>query len=110
LCNKFKLNNLTVIIDRNNKQIEGDTEEVLPLGSLKDKYVAFGFDVFEVDGHDILEISNILKASKKINKPVCVICNTVFGKGVSFMEKDHVWHGKALNDELFNQAIKELND
>ena len=110
LCNKLKVNNLTVIIDRNNKQIEGDTEDVLPLDSLKEKYIAFGFEVFEVDGHDILEISNILLASKKIKKSVCVICNTIFGKGVSFMEKNHIWHGKAISEELFNQAIKELND
>ena len=89
LCNKFKLNNLTIIIDRNKKQIEGDTEDVLPLGSLKEKYIAFGFDVFEIDGHDVLEITNILLASKRINKPVCVICDTVFGKGVSFMEGDY---------------------
>ncbi len=110
LAGKLKLENLTAIIDRNNIQIDGFTEDVMPLNSLKLKYESFGWHVLEVDGHDIKAIINALVRAKVIyDKPVLIICNTIPGKGVSFMENKYIWHGKAPNQEELELALKELN-
>jgi transketolase len=91
LAGKLKLENLTAIIDRNNIQIDGFTEEVMPLNPLKSKYESFGWRVLEVDGHDIKGIIDALIQAKQIyEKPVLIICNTVAGKGVSFMENKYM--------------------
>lgn len=91
---KNKLNNLTVIIDRNNIQIDGVTEEIMPLEPLKDKYEAFNWHVIEVDGNNIQAVIDACNGAKGIeNKPVCIIAHTIPGKGVDFMEKDFRWHG-----------------
>jgi transketolase len=106
---KRKLNNLTLIIDRNNIQIDGFTENVMPLEPLKEKYLAFGWEVIEVDGNNIKEFVDAVKKAKSIfEKPVCIIAHTIPGKGVSFMEKDFTWHGKPPNKEEADKALKEL--
>ncbi len=94
LAGKYKLNNLTVIIDRNNIQIDGFTENVMPLESLKAKYEAFNWYVLEIDGHNFEQIIAACNGAKAIyNKPVVIIAHTIPGKGVDFMEKDFRWHG-----------------
>ncbi len=91
---KMKLNNLTVIIDRNHIQIDGFTENIMPLEPLKEKYEAFNWYVIEVDGHNFEEIINACSEAKAIfNKPVVIIAHTIPGKGVDFMEKKFEWHG-----------------
>jgi len=106
------LNNLIVILDRNNKMILGDTEECLKLEPISSKWESFGFNVFNVDGHSIEELLNVFNniSSVKNNKPSIIIANTVKGKGISFMENDpnwHYWHN--LNEDKIKQAIQELD-
>jgi len=104
-----KLNNLTVIMDRNNIQIDGFTEQVMPLEPLRQKYEAFNWHVIEVDGHDILEFVAAVNEAKAIyEKPTVIIAHTIPGKGVSFMEGDYAWHGKPPNPEEAKVALAEL--
>ena len=103
----YKLDNLTVFIDKNGLQIDGTTDEVMSLGDLKAKMEAFGFAVDEIDGHDFDQILNVLDKFTE-GKPHCIIANTVKGKGVSFMENAVGWHGKAPNAEQLEQARKDL--
>lgn len=106
---KMKLNNLTLIIDRNNIQIDGFTENVMPLEPLKDKYVSFGWEVLEVDGNNIGAFTNAVRQARSVyEKPVCIIAHTIPGMGVSFMEKDFTWHGKPPNKGEAEKALKEL--
>ena len=106
---KHKLNNLTLVIDRNNIQIDGFTENVMPLEPLKEKYLSFNWEVLEVDGNNISEFVNTVRQARSIfEKPVCIIAHTIPGKGVSFMEKDFTWHGKPPNKEEAQKALKEL--
>lgn len=94
LAGKYKLDNLTAIIDRNNIQIDGRTEDIMPLEPLREKYEAFGWHVMEMNAHDMAEIVSTLEEAKSIHeKPVFVIAHTTPGKGVSFMENDYKWHG-----------------
>ncbi|NMC45063.1 MAG: transketolase [candidate division Zixibacteria bacterium] len=106
----FKLNNLTIIIDRNRLQIDGPTEQVMRLEPLADKYRAFGWEVREIDGHTMEQIVATLEAAKANtgDKPSCIIANTVKGKGVSFMENVVGWHGKSPNKEELEKALVEL--
>ena len=104
-----KLDNLTVIVDNNNLQIDGTIEEVNSPYPIPEKFEAFGFEVICIDGHNFDEIeAAFAKAKQTSGKPVAIIAKTVKGKGVSFMENQCGWHGKAPNDEEFEQAIKEL--
>ena len=103
-----KLDNIIAIIDRNGLQIDGDTECVTALNPLDEKLKAFGWEVLEMDGHNIEDIYNKIEIAKKVTKPVAIIANTIKGKGVSFMENNAGWHGKAPNDEQFQTAMKEL--
>jgi len=106
---KYRLDNLIVIVDNNNLQNDGPCEEIMPLLSLKDKFSAFGFYTVEIDGHNIEEIITTFEELKKIHgKPKCIIAKTVKGKGVSFMENVVEWHGKAPNEQQYEQAIKEI--
>lgn len=107
--NKYKLNNLTLIIDRNGLQIDGTTKEVKNVQNLENKIKSFGFNVIEVDGHDIEKLLEALDSSEKSDFPTCIIANTIKGKGVHFMENRVEWHGKALTDEELSIALKELN-
>ena len=103
-----KLNNLTAIIDRNNLQIDGSTDAVKNLNPLDKKFEAFGWEVKTIDGHNLVEIYEALEASKKSDKPTVIIANTVKGKGVSFMENQCGWHGKAPSDDDCQRALDEL--
>jgi transketolase len=105
----YKLNNLCAIIDNNKLQIDGKTKDIMNIEPLIDKYKAFGWKVIEIDGHDFEEIDKAYSIFKKeCEKPICIIANTVKGKGISFMENKSEWHGKALSDEEFNKALKEI--
>lgn len=104
---KYHLNRLRVIIDFNKAQISGCTFDIMPC-NIKENYLADGWDVFEVDGHNIAELYNVIKNSLNIEKPVCILANTVIGKGVSFMENKCAYHGKTLGEEEYIQALKEL--
>lgn len=105
----YKLNNLIAIVDRNRLQICGDTEEVMSLEPLVDKWMAFGWDVIEADGHDIDKVVAAFEEAKADrDSPVVIIFNTVKGKGVSFMENNPGFHGKACNATEYKQAVEEL--
>ncbi len=106
---KNRLNNLTVIVDRNNIQIDGTTENIMPLEPFADKYRAFNWHVLEVDGHNIEQFVDAVSEAKAIyEKPTVIIAHTIPGKGVSFMEGDFVWHGKPPNKEEAAKALAEL--
>lgn len=106
---KHKLNNLICVLDRNYIQISGDTEKVMPLDSLVKKYKAFNWNVVKIDGHNMRQIVKVLtKARKNKSKPLMIIARTVPGKGVSFMENDYGWHGRAPNEEEARKALEEL--
>ena len=104
------LTNLTVIVDNNGLQIDGKVEDVCSVYPIKDKFEAFNFDVIEINGHDFDEIRAALKRAKDVtDKPTAIIMHTVKGKGVSFMENNAGWHGKAPNDEEYEIAMSDLN-
>ncbi len=110
LATKHKLNNLIIVIDRNHIQIGGNTEKVLPLEDLKDKFKAFNCFTNEIDGHNFREINNaIYQAKKNITGVSVVIAKTIPGKGVKEWENDYKWHGKAPSKEEALKAIDELN-
>lgn len=105
----YKLDNLCVIVDKNNLQIDGRTGEVMNSAPLDEKFRSFGFEVITIDGNNILEIMKAFAKAKTIkNKPSCIIAETIKGKGVSFMEDRVEWHGKAPNEEQYNLAMQEL--
>ncbi len=106
---KNKLSNLTVIMDRNNIQIDGFTENVMPLENIKAKYEAFNWHVLEIDGHSMPElVAAVSEAEAIYEKPTLIIAHTIPGKGVSFMERDYLWHGKPPNKEEARRALAEL--
>ena len=104
-----KLSNLVVIVDKNNLQIDGTVQEIKSLDPLDEKLRAFGFEVTEIDGHNFDEIEQALMNAKKSDKLCAIIANTIKGKGVSFMENNVSWHGKAPKDEDLKRALEELN-
>jgi transketolase len=106
---KNRLSNLTAVIDRNNIQIDGYTENVMPLEPLREKYLSFGWNVVDVDGHNIEEfISAVWEAKAVYEKPTVIIAHTIPGKGVSFMEQKYEWHGMPPTKEQARVALKEL--
>ena len=105
-----KLNNLIAFVDRNRLQIEGDTEKVVGLDPLPDKWNAFGWNVFEIDGHNTNQIIGAIEEAKKSDSPAVIIMNTVKGKGVSFMENNAGFHGRACNAEEYKKAVAELKE
>jgi len=106
---KNKLRKLTAIMDRNNIQIDGITEDVMPLDDIKAKYEAFNWHVIEVDGHNIEAIINAFREAESIfEKPTMIIAHTTPGKGVDFMENDYNWHGKPPTSEEAKKALHEL--
>ena len=109
LAGKYKLSNLIVVIDRNNIQIDGFTENIMPLEPLRQKYEAFNWHVLEVDGNNIgAFIDKVAEAKAIVEKPTVIIAHTIPGKGVDFMEKDFTWHGKTPNKEQAKKALEEL--
>ena len=106
---KYKLHNLTAIIDRNNIQIDGNTEDIMPLEKIKEKYEAFNWHVLEVDGHNYQQIIDACFEAKAIyEKPTLIIAHTIPGKGVDFMEGDFHWHGMPPNKEQAKLALEQL--
>lgn len=106
---KFKLDNLTMILDHNNGQIDGHVDEVMPIDPMVDKLRAFGWDVVSINGHDFAEIERAFSDTKKTNgAPQAIVAKTIKGKGVSFMENVIAWHGKAPNKEEADRAVKEI--
>jgi len=106
---KYKLHNLTAIIDRNNIQIDGNTEDIMPLEPFADKLRAFGWHVMEIDGHNLEQIVDACEQAKAVyEKPVAIIAHTIPGKGVSFMEFKYEWHGKPPTKDEAAAALKEL--
>lgn len=106
---KYKLHNLTAVIDRNNIQIDGYTENVMPLEPLREKFEAFNWHVIEVDGHNIRHIIDACEEAHAVyEKPTVIIAHTIPGKGVDFMEFDFEWHGKPPKPEEAEIALREL--
>jgi transketolase len=116
LIGKYKLNNLTAIVDRNNIQIDGPTEVVMPLEDLRGKWEAFGWHVLEIDGNDVEAVIDACNMAKAIvERPVVILAHTIPGKGVDFMEYDYHWHGYFVQtpgaptlDKTAKVALKEL--
>ncbi len=108
---KYRIHNLTVVVDRNNIQIDGNTEDIMPLENLRAKYEAFNWHVIEVSGNNLSSIINALEESKTIyEKSTCIIAHTIPGKGVTFMEGDYEWHGKPPTKEQAVIALAELQE
>jgi len=106
-----KVDNLIATIDRNHQQIDGTTEAVMNISSLKDKFLAFHWEVLEMDGNKMQDVIQTLQNAKTFvgkGKPIVIIMTTVMGKGVDFMENNHEWHGTAPNEEQFKRAMNEL--
>jgi transketolase len=109
LASKYQLSNIIAVIDRNNIQIDGPTEEVMPLENLKDKWESFGWHVQDADGHNIEQLVDCLNLARSIyEKPNIIIAHTTPGKGVKFMEASYQWHGVPPNAEQAKLALKEL--
>jgi len=106
----YKLDNLIGIVDRNRLQIGGPTESVMSLENLSAKWQAFGWEVVEVDGHNIRELINVLKNVPIVpDKPTLIIAHTIKGKGISFIESRPEWHHRVPTDEEFIKMMEELN-
>jgi transketolase len=106
---KNKLNNLTIILDRNNIQIDGFTEDIMPLEPLRQKYEAFNLHVIEIDGNNIADVISACMQAKAIyERPTMIIAHTIPGKGVGYMEKKFEWHGMPPNKEQAEEALKDL--
>ena len=106
---KYKLHNLTAIVDYNNIQIEGYVEDIMPLADLAAKWRAFNWHVIEIDGHDFNAIDAAVETAKTIfEKPTVILAHTIPGKGVDFMERDYHWHGTPPNAEQGKKALAEL--
>ncbi len=104
----FKLDNLYVVIDKNNFQQTGSNEEIMNVANLKDKWASFGWHTVELDGHNIEELYNFFNKGKTINKPKAIIANTVKGKGFSFSENNNDWHHSILSKSFYEKAMNEL--
>ncbi len=108
-----KVDNLIATVDCNNRQIDGDVEDVLSLGDLRAKFEAFGWDVLEMDGNQMEStIEGLNKAKSKLGKgkPICILMKTEMGQGVDFMMGTHAWHGIAPNDDQLENALNQLNE
>lgn len=107
---QYHLDNLCVIVDNNNLQIDGEIGEVMSPYPIDEKFRSFGFEVINIDGHNLKDIIEAFGKAKSIKgKPTAIIAKTIKGKGISFMENQVGWHGKAPNEEQYKQAIAELN-
>ncbi len=105
------VDNLISTVDRNGQQIDGTTEHVMKLSSLKEKFLAFNWEVLEMDGNNMEDVIATLQKAKTLTgkgKPVVIVMQTVMGKGVDFMENNHEWHGTAPNAEQFKKAMEQL--
>lgn len=108
-ASKFKADNLCAILDWNGVQLDGTSEQIMPMGDVKAKFASFGWNCIECDGHDVAALSAALDAAEAAKGvPTIILAHTVKGKGVSFMEGQSGWHGKAIDDASYAQAMKEL--
>jgi len=106
---KFGVDNLVAILDSNGMQSGGAVSDILPLGDVSEKWRAFGWDVISIDGHDLAALSSTFRQiPRRPGTPTFILCNTVKGKGVSFMENDNLWHGKAPDREQLERALEEI--
>ncbi|MGL6261900.1 transketolase [Vibrio sp. WXL210] len=106
---KYQLDNLVFFVDKNNLQMDGTSDQIMPLLSIEDKFRSFGWHVLTIDGHDIEQILTALDTARGTKgKPTCIVANTVKGKGVSFMEDVRNWHGKAPSEQEYTDARAEL--
>lgn len=106
---KFKADNLCAILDWNNVQLDGPAQEIMPLGDVRAKFESFGWHCIECDGHDVQALCDAYAAAEQVKgKPSIILAHTIKGKGVSFMEGKSAWHGKAISDKEFEQAMAEL--
>ncbi|MBO5180257.1 MAG: transketolase [Clostridia bacterium] len=105
----YNLNNVIAFLDYNKLQIDGSNDEVMKVAPVKEKFESFGWYVQEIDGHNFDEINNAIENAKKQDRPSMIVANTIKGKGISFMENQCAWHGKAPNQEQYEQAIAELS-
>lgn len=105
----FKAGNLVAILDRNGHQSGGAVDEIMPLGNIAERIAAFGWEICEVDGHDVMALMEAFsQAPRKPEVPTFIVAKTVKGKGVSFMENDNLWHGKAPDRTQLEQALEEV--
>lgn len=110
-ASKYCLDNLIAIVDCNKIQVDGMTDEIMPLGSLKAKYESFGWKAYEVDGNDYRQlIPAICQAKEHRHQPKVVLAQTIAGYGVKFMENNPEWHGRGLTKEEYKQALRDLKD
>ena len=108
---KFKLDNLVTVVDKNNLQVDGFTDEVMPLYSLDKKFKSFGWHTSQADGHSVSDLLKKIKNAKRVKeRPAVIIANTIKGKGVSFMENEAVWHSSPVTPDLAEIALKELKE
>jgi len=108
---KYDLDHLILLLDYNRYQLDGSMDDIMPLGDVTSKWKSFGWNVIEVNGHEPEEISDGIDQVKKIkDTPSILIARTVKGKGVSFMENTHVWHGKKISEQEYVQAVRELSE
>ena len=106
---KFQLDNLCAVVDLNGVQLDGTTDEIMPMGDVAGKWHSSGWNVVECDGHDLAELSDAFdRAEQAKGAPTVILAHTIKGKGVSFMEGQAAWHGKAIDDESFAKAMEEL--
>jgi transketolase len=111
-ASKYGLDNLVVLVDNNTLQNDGTCADIMPTLDLAKKFEAFGCDAYRIDGHSMRQIFDTLNIvrNKKDKKPICIVCDTIKGKGVSFMENVVGWHGMAPNEEQYIQALKDIEE
>lgn len=108
-ASKFKADNLITILDWNKVQLDGTTDEIMPMGDVEAKFKAFGYNTILCDGHDVSALHSAMALAKSNKgKPTVILANTVKGKGISFMEGKNIWHGKAISDDEYKAAMQEL--
>lgn len=108
-ASKYKIDNLTAILDWNGVQLDGTSEEIMPMGDVEAKFRAFGWECFVCDGHDVSSLCKAYSQAAQVKgKPSIVLAKTIKGKGVSFMEGKNSWHGSPIGDEHYAKAIQEL--
>ena len=109
-ASNFNINNLIAIVDKNNFQQTGSTNEIMKNDNLKQKWESFGWNVVEIDGHNISEIYNSFLSKGLKNKPKLVLANTIKGKGFKFSENKNEWHHSIMTQKIYDEALKELNE
>ena len=107
-ASQFNLDNLTVIVDRNNYQQTGKNISIMDLKNLKDKFISFGCDAYEIDGHDLKQIYKTLLKKNVKGKPKIIIANTIKGKGFKIFENDNAWHHSVITKSIYKNICKEL--